>query len=217
MAKQIVETKNSAERVIFFDFDGTIADSFDGMMEVFNKMANEYGYDKIDKKDIDAFRKLSLRDIIKKFAIPKWKLPLIIYRARKIFNKRLPSILMVPGMKEVLRELKKRQYCLGILTSNSEKNVRDFLTRQGIDFFDFIFSESSLFGKDKALKKIVQNHGWDTKRFFYVGDETRDVEAAKKSGVSSVAVCWGFNSESILKEYAVDHIVRKPRGLLRIF
>lgn len=217
MKKREVETKNEQRKMIFFDFDGTIADSFREMMEIFNEVADDYGYDKIAKKDLVLLRKLSSYGIIEKFAIPKWKLPLIIRAAKKIFNKRMLTIDMVDGMKEMLEELSKKNYFLGILTSNSEKNVREFLKRQQLEVFDLIFSESSLFGKDKALKKIMKQRGFDQKEMVYVGDETRDIEAAKKSGVMSVAVCWGFNSEFILREHTPDYVVRKPKSLLKIF
>lgn len=217
MEKRETETKNERGKMIFFDFDGTIADSFREMMEIFNEVAEDYGYDKIAKKDLVSLRKLSFYGIIEKFAIPKWKLPLIIRTAKKIFNKKMLTIDKIEGIKEVLEELRDRNFSLGILTSNSEKNVRDFLRRQKLEVFDLIFSESSLFGKDKALKKIMKQHGFDRKDMIYVGDETRDIEAAKRSGAMSVAVCWGFNSEVILKEYNPDYVVRKPKGLLKIF
>ena len=207
--------KNGDGRMILFDFDGTIADSFREMMEIFNEVADEYGYDKIAKENVLLLRNLSSREIVKKFDIPKWKLPFFVRKAKKIFNRRLFTIPMVDGMKEMLETLREQECSLGILTSNSEKNVSDFLKRQKVDVFSFIFSETSLFGKDKALKKIMRRYNLKPKNVVYIGDETRDIEAAKKSGAASVAVCWGFNSEEILKRYAPDHIADKPDNLLK--
>ncbi|MFA7319813.1 MAG: HAD-IA family hydrolase [Parcubacteria group bacterium] len=210
-----MKTKNANRRMILFDFDGTIADSFKEMMEIFNEVADEYGYDKIKEDNVLLLRNLSSQELIKKFDIPKWKLPFVIRKAKKIFNRRMPSIAMADGMRELLRRLKDQNYYLGILTSNSEKNVRDFLERQEIDVFDAVFSESSLFGKSKALKKIMRRFGLKPREVVYIGDETRDIEAAKKSGAAAVAVCWGFNSKKILKRYAPDHIADQPDDLLK--
>lgn len=217
MKERYAQIQNENRKIIFFDFDGTIADSFSEMMEIFNEVADDYGYAKIAKEDLISLRNLSSRDIIKKFAISKWKLPFVIRKAKKIFSQRLLTISMIAGMRESLEKLKMKNCSLGILTSNSEKNVKVFLKRQGVDVFDSVFSESSLFGKDKALKKIMRRYHLDPKNVVYVGDETRDIEAAKKSGVTSVAVCWGFNAKEILKKYEPDHIVDNPEDLLKIF
>lgn len=217
MKERYAKIQKENRKIIFFDFDGTIADSFSEMMEIFNEVADNYGYVKIAKEDTILLRNLSSRDLIKKFAISKWKLPFVIRKAKKIFSQRLLTIPMVDGMRESLEKLKDKNYSLGILTSNSKKNVRDFLERQDVDVFDSVFSESSLFGKDKALKKIMRRYELDPKNVVYVGDETRDIEAAKKSGVTSVAVCWGFNAKEILEKYEPDHIMNKPDDLLKIF
>jgi len=40
-----------------------------------------------------------------------------------------------------------------------------------------------------------------------VGDETRDIEAAKAAGFQSVAVTWGYNSKKVLENARPDFIV----------
>lgn len=52
---------------------------------------------------------------------------------------------------------------------------------------------------------------------FYIGDETRDIDAAKQNGIHSIGVTWGFNSEKILAQHQPDYIARKPEDLLAIF
>lgn len=50
----------------------------------------------------------------------------------------------------------------------------------------------------------------------YVGDETRDVEAAKKVGVKVIAVTWGINSEKILRKQNPDYLIVKPKELIEV-
>ena len=81
-------------------------------------------------------------------------------------------------------------------------------------FFNFIHAESSFFGKKRILRKIIKSYKLDKSKTFYIGDETRDIEAAKECGVYSVAVTWGCNSEKILSQHQPHYIVRKPEDIL---
>jgi phosphoglycolate phosphatase len=109
--------------------------------------------------------------------------------------------------------LNKRGYRLGILTSNSSNNVKSFLRRNNLEYFDFIHSESNLFGKDKVLKRLKVR----LNNLVYVGDETRDVEAGKKCGVKVVAVTWGLSTKEPLFKSRPDWLISDPNELLTIF
>ena len=50
----------------------------------------------------------------------------------------------------------------------------------------------------------------------YVGDETRDIEAAREAGLAMTAVTWGYNSEQALSALGPQHIVRSPGELLEL-
>ncbi|MDR3559114.1 MAG: HAD hydrolase-like protein [Candidatus Pacebacteria bacterium] len=204
-------------KVIIFDFDGTIADSFLVLLEIFNEMADIYKYEKVVGKDVPLFQNLSSRQVMQRFGVPKWKLFFIVRKGKKLFRAKLPQVSPVEGMRETLVMLRERKYALGILTSNAEKNVRDFLAAHGIDVFDFVYSENNLFGKARALKKIMRRHGFLPDKTAYVGDETRDIEAAKKNGLMSVAVSWGFNSKEVLEKFTPDYLAEQPQELLKIF
>jgi phosphoglycolate phosphatase-like HAD superfamily hydrolase len=55
----------------------------------------------------------------------------------------------------------------------------------------------------------------------YIGDETRDIEAAKKIGIGVVAVTWGYQAGDILKAASPDALVEHPgdlvKGIRRVF
>ena len=120
----------------------------------------------------------------------------------------------IKGMIPILKELKKKSYKLGILTSNSEKNVKRFLGIHDIDFFDFIDS-ASLFGKQRHMRRLRWRYRIKKDDFYYFGDETRDVVASRKAGVKCISVIWGYNTKKILKEYN-EHIAEKPKDILKL-
>jgi len=62
----------------------------------------------------------------------------------------------------------------------------------------------------------LKERNFDPQSVFYVGDETRDVEAARKAGVKTIAVTWGFNGEDILKKQKPDYLARRPEELIAL-
>src|SRR5262249_36288276 len=103
------------------------------------------------------------------------------------------------------------------LTSNSSENVDQWLRCNNLqNLFHFIHIESSYFGKKRILRRIIKNYHMYCSRTFYVGDETRDIEAAIASNINSIAVTWGFNSEAVLLKHQPHFIARTPEDILAI-
>jgi phosphoglycolate phosphatase-like HAD superfamily hydrolase len=119
-------------------------------------------------------------------------------------------------MPEVLAELYERGNRIGILTSNSEANVTAFLRRHDLPYFKFIRTSSKLFGKAREMKKILKQEKLMPSGVLYIGDETRDIEAAKESGLRMAAVTWGYNSPEALAAMRPDHLITSPEEILRI-
>ena len=104
-----------------------------------------------------------------------------------------------------------------MLTSNKEDNVRRCLRANGAEgFFSFVVGYPRLFGKGKALRRIVRAGRLGRPEVLYVGDEVRDVEAARTAGVAAAAVTWGFHSESLLRGSGPDHVLTAPTELLTL-
>jgi len=202
---------------LIFDFDGTLAQTFEAILEILRPMSKDFGLDAISEKDIKEFREKGARWMIKEFKIPLIKILKIGKKVRKDLYKDIANLSSFVGLKEVLRELKKRKYGLGILTSNSKDNVKRFLQKNDLDFFEFIYSDSSLFGKDKVLKKLLKNFNLKSEEVVYFGDEIRDVQAALKLNIKIVAVSWGFNTKKALKKYKPTYLIEKPTEILTLF
>ena len=202
---------------LIFDFDGTIVESFETILRILRSISKNFGIDKITDKDIKRFKEKGIRQSIKDSKISLIKIPVIVKRVKKMLNKEIANLSFFSGLREVFLELKKRKYNLGILTSNSKDNVEKFLKRNNLDFFEFIYSDSSLFGKDKVLKKLLKNQKLDSNKVVYFGDEIRDIQAALKLNIKIVAVCWGFNTKKALEKYKPTYLVEKPSEILTLF
>lgn len=202
-------------KYIIFDFDGTIADTIDLAMHIFNKVAKEFNCEPIKEKDRDLIRSKRPQELLKSFGVTRLQLTSIILRIRKEMSYAIPNMKIVTGINNALREINNSEFRLGILTSNSKDNVKAFLENNDlIDIFDFIYSEKNFFGKKKIINRMLNHEQISKKNVIYVGDETRDIEASKKAGIPVIAVTWGLNDREILAMAQPDQIVDSPDDLL---
>jgi phosphoglycolate phosphatase len=200
---------------LIFDFDGTLVDSFLCVIEKFNILAVDFNFRKVSAEETAGLRNLSSKDLIKHLKIPIYKLPTVLYKARKQLQKEMPTLTPFSGISKMLNDLTGAGFSLGIVTSNSEENVVAWLNYHGLkQYFNFIHSESNYFGKKRVLNKVLKMKKIESA--MYVGDETRDIEAAAQCGMSSIAVTWGFNSEKVLSQHSPNYIARVPEDILEI-
>lgn len=202
-------------KLILFDFDGTIADTHDAFVEIVNGLSEEFGYKSVNQEDLERLKHLSSREIIKQSRIPLVKIPFILNRVRVELTNRIQSLKPIQGIETYLLQLKEKGYSLGIITSNLKDNVLTFLENNNLDhLFDFIYSGVTLFGKDKTINKILKQHQLKQNEVIYIGDETRDIHASKKSKIKVISVGWGFNSPEALAKHHPDFLIAQPQELI---
>lgn len=202
--------------LLVFDFDGTIADTLDSHLRILNHLSTEFRFRRITPHEVESLRDKSYQEILRCLQIPLIKVPLLVARVRRELRKEISVIEPVQGIREVLLSLKSWDYTLGILTSNSTENVKHFLKNHQLEVFDFVSAYSHLWGKKKRLHTLIKKNGVPLHDVFYIGDETRDIEAAKKAGIRSIAVTWGYNSQKALAAYGPEYLIHHPNQLLHI-
>jgi phosphoglycolate phosphatase-like HAD superfamily hydrolase len=200
-------------RYVLFDFDGTLADTFSAGIEILNLLAVEFHFHPLPPEEVSLARDLSTRGLMKHLGIPRMKLPHISKRGTEEIGKRIDSIVPLPEMPELVRKLHAMGFRLGILTSNSEANVRAFLKNHDLEVFDFVKSSSKLLGKASVLRRLMREFQLKPREIFFVGDELRDIEAAQETGVHIAAVTWGYNSTLALTEASPDYLFKRPSEL----
>jgi phosphoglycolate phosphatase len=203
-----------ATRAVLFDFDGTIADTFEAALHVLNDLADEFGYRRAAPEEIEALRALPAREVAARLGVAWHKLPLIAARARQEMARSMSSIQPCLGIPDALRALRERGLRLGLITSNNRQNVETFLAAQPDLSLDFISAGSGLFSKHRRLKRVLQKQRIPIAEAWYVGDEVRDIEAARTLGLRMIAVGWGYCAPSLLMAAGPDHVINKPSELL---
>lgn len=202
----------SDTKTIIFDFDGTLADSLTLVIEIIQQIVP--GHDGATKEQIETLRGKPARELARFLGVPIWKAPMLIRRGQKIMQNRLSEVPVFPGMTDVLEAFGEKGYSVHLISFNSAENVKKFIETNELDtYFESITGSVGLFGKSKAIRKLCRSTKVSRGDVWYVGDEVRDVVAAKKAGVHMVAVGWGFNRPDALRAMEPDAVAATPKDL----
>ncbi|HEX6287811.1 MAG TPA: HAD hydrolase-like protein [Herpetosiphonaceae bacterium] len=189
-------------KLVIFDFDGTLADSFPWFLGIANSIADTYNFKRIEASEIEALRGYSARQMIQHLGVPLWKMPLIARHARSLTARDIEHITLFEGVDRLLRRLSQMGVTLAIVSSNSYDNVRRVLGPDNAALIAYYECGASLFGKRARFRKILKQSGVLPSEALCIGDEIRDIEAATKEHIPFGAVAWGFTRLEALKAYA---------------
>ena len=93
-------------RLALFDFDGTLADSQDWFLGIFDQVADRFGYRRLAPGDRERLRGLETKAILNDLGVPTWKLPMIAKHVRELAARDIDRIRLFPGAAEMRAELK---------------------------------------------------------------------------------------------------------------
>ncbi len=204
-----------AKRVILFDFDGTLADTLAVTIKVANELAPAYGYKEIEKSAVSELRNKTIPGLIKELQVPPLKVPAIVKSVKEKVREYMPLVQAFPGVINMVNDLHRHGHELGILTSNSKDNVRMFLEAQSIvDKFSYLHSVTNIFGKSCSLRAFLKKYKLQASAVVYIGDEARDIEAARACGIEIIAVTWGYNSVTTLESAKPNMLINSTDELL---
>ncbi|MCH5185131.1 MAG: HAD-IB family phosphatase [Oscillospiraceae bacterium] len=210
-------------KTVFFDLDGTLTDPKEGITKCVsyalgffgiheNNLDNLTGY--IGPPLIDGFSEiagLSEKDAIK--AVERYRER---YGKTGIFENRLYD-----GTTNMLENLRKNGVRMCIASSKPEVFVKRISEKYKISEYFEHQTGSELDGRrnDKAevIAETLKRCGiTDLSEVIMVGDRRHDIEGAKKCGIKSAGVTFGYGSEEELRSSGADHIANSFDELEKI-
>jgi phosphoglycolate phosphatase len=206
-------------RLVMFDFDGTLADSFPWFIRVVNTVADRYRFRRIRDEEIETLRGYSARAMMRHLEVPSWKLPLIVRHVRRLKSAEVGRIPLFAGVDGLLRDLAERGVEVALVTSNSYENAVRILGPENAARIRHWECGASVFGKRPRFRKVLRRSGVPRAEALCVGDEIRDLEAARAEGIPFGAVAWGYTRADALRAHApaewfesVDQIAARVAG-----
>lgn len=191
-------------RLAIFDFDGTLADSLPWFRASFQETIARFDLAPVSPEEMEGLRSLSAREIMARLKVSMWQLPAI---ASDMRNRKLAAagdISLFAGILELLTDLHQHGIKTAIVSSDSEASVRQILGRVAslITRFD---CGAAMFGKHRKFRQAARKLGVEPSETICIGDEIRDIEAAKSAGMDSGAVAWGYTLPTALQAAGPTH------------
>jgi len=192
-------------RLAIFDFDGTLADSLDWFRASFHDVIARFDLTPITAEELEAMRGLSAREIMARLNVSMWQLPAIVSDMRKRKLAAASQTSLFAGIPAMLSDLQRQGIKTAIVSSDSEASVRQVLgpTTAQITRFD---CGAAVFGKHRKFQRVARKLGAKPSETICIGDEIRDIEAAKAASMDSGAVAWGYALPSALQAAGPTHL-----------
>jgi phosphoglycolate phosphatase len=185
-------------KLVIFDFDGTLADTFPWFKLVLNGVAKRFRFKTVEAEETDLLRGMSARELMQYLGIPRWKLPFIARHMRSLMAKDIEMVRLFSGADYMLRRLSESGMTLAVVSSNAERNVRYVLGADTSTLVRYYACGASMSGKSAKFRTILRKSGLRPSDAIYIGDEIRDFESASQEGLSFGAVAWGYTRAETL-------------------
>lgn len=208
-------------KLVIFDFDGTLADSFPYFLRTLNVLAELYHFKPVEPDQVDELRGMNVRQMMKLAGMPAWKMPFVANTFIKMMTRDIDQIRLFDGIAGMLKQLAALEVQLAIVSSNSETNIRRVLGDETAALITHFGCGTSVFGKQTKFRNVIKKSGCKIEETLCIGDEVRDIEAAQAEAIPFGAVSWGYTRVDALAAYSgielfttVDEIVRTVAGNL---
>jgi phosphoglycolate phosphatase len=178
-------------RLAIFDFDGTLADSFPWVMSVMNDVADRFGFRRVAEGELEELRLCGAREIMRRLRVRRWKLPMIARYVRTRMAEDVAQIGLFPGASEMLAQLSAEGVRLAVVSANGQATIETVLGPANVRLIEGFACGVSLFGKRGKLIKMARLADIPRSETIVVGDELRDLDAARAAGMAFGAVSWG--------------------------
>ena len=204
-------------KAIFFDLDGTLTDSGEGIMNCATLALEHFGLPIPSREEMRVFVGPPLDQTFINFGVPAEK----VKEAVAVFRSRYVPIGIFenypyPGIRELLERLKEKGLRLFVATSKPEEMALQVLDRFGLNgYFEKIcgatLDGSRIEKSDVITYLLTQVEG--VENTVMVGDTKFDVLGAAEHGIPTIGVSWGYGKVSDMLQAGAIAIAETPDDL----
>ncbi|MGI6055920.1 MAG: HAD hydrolase-like protein [Bilifractor sp.] len=201
------------ERLIIFDFDGTLTDTGLGITRSAQYALDQMGWPHREAEELRFFVGPPLNTGFAQTGMNEEE----SIRAIRLFRERYESVgkleyTVYPGIGELLCSLKERGWQIGMATSKPEKFAREISDSCGfLKYFDCVSgipmaAEERILSKAELIRRVLEKTGFCGKReaACMVGDRKYDIEGARAESLLAVGAAYGYGGRRELEDAGAD-------------
>jgi phosphoglycolate phosphatase len=214
---------------LFFDLDGTIADSGAGITASMNEAFAAAGLDALSSVEVRRIigppLQTTMPELLAARGVGLDRVDFFIDQYRQIYREHhLPRTPIFDGMAEVLNELA-QSWHLSVVTAKPQAQADIAVRTVGVDHHmvtvvgpadDAPLPKARLL--EKALRDVEKSLGYrpDVAQCWMIGDRHHDIDAGREVGTRAAGVLWGFGDHAELHGAGAHVVVSQPRELLEV-
>ena len=204
-APQAAIPDSRTSKVFIFDWSGTLINNQRTMYRAVRNIFHDYG------------RRLSCRTFVREFRQPLHEFyadclpgaPIAAIKKKLIkYYRREPVPKLFPHMRRQLAKLHKQGHKIFVFSSHPQTLLKKELAVNSLSTI-IDGAASDVHDKKFELGKFIAIRGLVKRNIVYIGDMTDDIRTARKTGIESAAVTWGYHGERQLSQEHPIYILRK--------
>ena len=206
------------KKAIFFDLDGTLTDSGEGIMNCATLALEHFGLPVPQRQQMRVFVGPPLDQTFMKFGVPADKTE----EAIRVFRSRYTTVgkfenFPYPGIRQLLDALQARGHRLFVATSKPEGLAKEVLRHFELDSYFEIICGATLDGSRSHKADVITYllaQAKDVSNTVMVGDTAYDVIGAAEHGIGCIGVAWGYGLVEDMEKAGAVAIAKTPEELL---
>ena len=209
-----------ASKAIFFDLDGTLTDSGEGIINCATLALEHFGLPVPSREEMGVFVGPPLDQTFIQFGVPadKAQEAIDVFRSRYLVVGKFENS-PYPGIREVLDTLQQQGYRLFVATSKPETTAIEILNKFDLArHFEVICGatfDTNRVHKADVIAYLLERIG-NPQQVLMVGDTEFDVLGAAAHGIATIGVSWGYGKVDAMEQAGAIAIAHTMDELLQI-
>ena len=197
-------------KAIFFDLDGTLTESGEGITKSVQYALEKLGVSAPDLEPLKVFDKETAQKGIE-------------YYRERYSEKGMYENTVYPGVENALAELKRRGYRLAVASAKPTFYVTQIMDHFNLSRYFEVIAGTDLNGPKVSKSQVIEealermNLSDHRDQVIMVGDREHDILGARRCGIQCVAVSYGYGSREELEAAQPLQIVASADELLNFF
>lgn len=203
-------------QTVLFDLDGTLTDSGLGITKAVQYALGQMGYAVPPRESLFSFIGPPLHKSFQRHCGVGEEETLELVRQFRVYYNEMGGILeneVYPGIRELLRDLKKAGKRLMIATSKPQAAAELVMCHFGLDEWvpEIVGgTDDTRNTKGKVIAHVLRTYGVDPETAIMVGDREHDIHGAAENGIPAIGITWGYGDREELQNAGAVAVFDTP-------